>query len=141
MKKHKYLSIFFALYNLFLVVVGGFDLFSLPREIIRFLLILSSFQVALYKLVDAAEATPTPHSMSQEERRVNIVQTNCPIIKLRHAVRNHNEVFNSCKDQIYDELARDISREMRKQDLIQFKELESQDDFTTTVAEVDVVKY
>ena len=141
MKNHKYISLFFALYNFFLVVVVIFDFFSLPRAVLRFLLILSAAQVGLYKLLDAAEAMPTPHSESQMERRVNIVQTTHPIVKIRHAIRNHKEIHNQFRKDIYKELAHDIGREMLEQDLIQFQELEPQNDYITTVAEVDVVKY
>ena len=60
MKKYsKYFTIFFAFYNLFLVVVAAFNLFNFSNLSLRILLGMEAFQVALYKFFDATQENTT----------------------------------------------------------------------------------
>lgn len=60
MKKYsKYSTIFFAFYNLFLVIVSAFNLFNFSNLSLRILLGMEAFQVALYKFFDATQENTT----------------------------------------------------------------------------------
>ena len=149
MKKFsKYITIFFGFYNLFLVAVAAFDLFSFSSISLRILLGLEALQVAIYKLCEAFEEDTTVSCCDPEstlpaaEPTIKIVKANAPIIKLRHAVRNHIYEYREYRQEIQENIAHDLGEEILKNGAIKFSEQKDYDgEYITTIAEVDVVKY
>lgn len=149
MKKFsKYSTIFFAFYNLFLVVIAAFNLFNFSNISLRILLGMEAIQVAMYKFCEAMqEDTTVPHSGPDStspaaEPTIKIVKANAPIIKLRHAVRNHIYEYREYRQEIQENIAHDLGEEILKNGAIKFSEQKDYDgEYITTIAEVDVVKY
>lgn len=149
MKKfEKYFTLFFALYNLFLVIVAAFNLFNFPDPMLRVLLGLEALQVAIYKICDVIDAGDTvprcgPESTTPAaEPTMKIVKVDAPIIKLRHAIRNHIYEYKEYKQEIQKSIAHDLGEEILKNGAIRFNEQKNYDgEYITTIAEVDVVKY
>ena len=148
MKKFsKYFTIFFAFYNLFLVVIAAFNLFNFSNSSLRVLLGMEALQVAMYKFFDIMQEDTTvsrcdPESTSPAaEPTIKIVKVNAPIIKLRHAVRNHIYEYREYWQEIQKKIAHDLGEEILKNGAIKFNEQKDYDgEYITTIAEVDVVK-
>lgn len=149
MKKFsKYSTIFFAFYNLFLVVIAAFNLFNFSNISLRILLGIEALQVALYKFCDVIDTDITvprcgPDSTSPAAAPImKITKVNAPIIKLRHAVRNHIYEYREYRQEIQENIAHDLGEEILKNGAIKFSEQKDYDgEYITTIAEVDVVKY
>ena len=140
MKKFwKYSSLFFALYNFFLVIVAIFDLFHFPNGALRMLLALEAFHVTIYKLFeyldDKRPNTPDPAL----NKTVSIKATPAPIIHLKEASIEHKEVYYEFSETIKKNLARNLGEKMFNDNLITFTVQEEIPDRLTTIAEVKIV--
>lgn len=148
MKKFsKYFTIFFAFYNLFVVVIAAFNLFNFSNISLRILLGMEAFQVAMYKFCDAMqEDTTVPHSgpdstSSAAEPTMKIVKVNAPIITLRHVTREYLETYNDFEHEIRASMARELGEELMENGSIKFSKQEDRDNnYVTTIAEIKVVK-
>ena len=149
MKKfEKYFTLFFAFYNLFLVVIAAFNPFNFSDFTFRFLLGIEAFQVAMYKFCDVIDVSTTVPRCGPESTvpaatpTVKITKVDAPIIKLRHAVRNHIYEYREYKKKKKKNIAHDLGEEILKNGVIKFNEQKDYDnEYITTIAEVDVVKY
>ena len=148
MKKiSKCLTIFFAFYNLFLVVVAAFNLFNFSSLMLRFLLGLEALQVAIYKFCDVIAVENTvprcgPESTSPAaEPTMKIVKINAPIITLRHVTREYLETYNDFEYKIRTSMARELGEGLMENGSIKFSKQEDRDNnYVTTIAEIKVVK-
>lgn len=147
-KSEKYFTLFLVLYNLFLVIVAAFNLFNFPGPMLRMLLGLEALQVALYKICDVIDTGTTVSRCDPESTLpaaapiMKITKVNAPIIKLRHAVRNHIYEYREYRQEIQENIAHDLGEEILKNGAIKFSEQKDYDgEYITTIAEVDVVKY
>lgn len=148
MKKFsKYFTIFFAFYNLFLVVIAAFNLFNFSNISLRILLGMEAIQVAMYKFCDAMQedtAVPRcgPESTSPAaEPIMKIVKVNAPIITLRHVTREYLETYNDFEHEIRISMARELGEELMENGSIKFSKQEDRDNnYVTTIAEIKVVK-
>ena len=148
MKKFsKYSTIFFALYNLFLVVIAAFNLFNFSNISLRILLGLEALQVALYKFCDVIDTDITvPHSGPDSTSpaaapTMKIVKVNAPITTLRHVTREYLETYNDFEHEIRISMARELGEELMENGSIKFNKQEDRDNnYVTTIAEIKVVK-
>ena len=149
MKKFsKYFTIFFAFYNLFLVVIAAFNLFNFSNLSLRILLGIEALQVAIYKFCDAIDAGATVPRCGPESTvpaaapTVKITKVDAPTLKLRHAVRSSMYEYEMFEDDIKKSMAEDLGKEMFKNGVIKFDEQKDYGNgYITTIAEVDVVKH
>lgn len=121
MKKFwKYSSLFFVLYNFFVVIVAIFDLFQFSNSSLRLLLALEAFQVAIYKLFEYLEDkrfnTPDPIL----NKTIEIKAAPAPIIRIREVVVEHKEMYQEFSESIKRKLARDLGERMFNDNLITF---------------------
>lgn len=148
MKKFsKYFTIFFAFYNLFLVVIAAFNLFNFSNISLRILLGMEAIQVVMYKFCDAMQEDTTvprcgPESTSPAaEPTMKIVKVNAPIITLRHVTREYLETYNDFEYKIRTSMARELGEGLMKNGSIKFSKQEDRDNnYVTTIAEIKVVK-
>ena len=148
MKKfEQYFTLFFALYNLFLVIVAAFNLFNFPGPILRLLLGLEALQVAIYKICDVIDAgTAVPHCGSESTMpaaapTVKITKVNAPIATLRHVTREYLGTYNDFEHEIRASMARELGEELMENGSIKFSKQEDRDNnYVTTIAEIKVVK-
>jgi len=121
MKKFwKYSSLFFALYNFFLVIVAIFNIFNFPNDVLRILLALEALHVTICKLFeyldDKRPSTPDPAL----NKTINIKTTPAPIIHLKEASIEHKEVYQEFSETIKKNLARNLGEKMFNDNLITF---------------------
>lgn len=146
-KSEKYFTLFFAFYNLFLVIVAAFNLFNFSNLSLRMLLGLEALQVALYKFCDVIDTdTTVPHSgpdstLPAAAPIMKITKVNAPIITLRHVTREYLETYNDFEHEIRTSMARELGEELMENGSIKFNKQEDRDNnYVTTIAEIKVVK-
>lgn len=137
MKKFwKYSSLFFALYNFFIVIVAIFDLFHFPNNVLRILLALEAFHVTICKLFEYLDDKRPDPALN---KTIDIKTAPAPIIHLKEASIEHKEVYQEFSESIKKNLARNLGEKMFNDNLITLTVQEEMPNCITTTAEVKIV--
>lgn len=123
----KFSTIFFTIYNLFLVIVAIFNLFNFSPTALRVLLGLTALQVAFYKFTDY---------LAEVDKKWP------PITIVTHVARNSKEVHDEFRNEVRLNLVKGLTMQLLNQELIEFEETESPDgnDSVITKATIYVIK-